>query len=143
MTLLPQGYRLTEDQAEIDAVAAHAYLTTSYWAKGRTLETVRRAIENSLCVAVLLEGEQVAMARVLSDYATFAYVDDVYVLETHQRKGLAGAMLRYLLDHPRLQGLARWALYTKDAQSLYARYGWMEYPYPDRMMVIDKRFATA
>jgi GNAT superfamily N-acetyltransferase len=142
MTDLPPGYRLTEDPAEVDPVVAHAFLTESYWAAGRTLETVRRAIENSLCVAILFGCEQVAMARVITDYATFAYVDDVYVLEAHQRQGLAGAMLRHLLDHPRLQGLARWALYTKDAQTLYARYGWIEYPYPDRMMVIDKRFAT-
>ena len=137
MSALPDGYEVTDDPMRIDAVAAHAYLTHSYWSPGIPLETVERAIAGSLCVAVLWEGEQVGFARAVSDFATFAYLADVFVLESHRRLGLASAMLDFLHGHPRLKGMRRWALFTQDAQPLYARAGWIEYPHPERMMVRD------
>ena len=100
MTWLPPGYELSDDQARVDAAAAHAYLARSYWSPGIPLETVERAIVNSLCVAVFCQGEQVALARVVTDRATFAYLADVYVLEEHRGRGLAKAMVRHLQDHP-------------------------------------------
>lgn len=137
MTALPDGYRLTDDRAEIDAAAAHAFLTTSYWAKGIPLETVAAAIEGSLCLALLHQDRQVGMVRVISDFATTAYLTDVYVLEAHRGRGLASTMLAHLRAHPRLQGLRRWMLFTMDAQPLYAANGWNLYPYPERVMVRD------
>jgi GNAT superfamily N-acetyltransferase len=137
VTALPDSYRLTDRADRIDAVAAHAYLTRSYWAAGIPLETVERSIAGSLCVAVLHGDRQVAFARIVSDYATFAYLADVYVLEDHRGKGLSHAMLDYLQAHPRLQGLRRWALFTQDAQGLYRQHGWTQYPYPERMMTRD------
>jgi GNAT superfamily N-acetyltransferase len=137
MSALPPGYELTGDPARIDPVAAHAYLTRSYWSPGIPLETVRQAIANSICVAALKHGEQVAMARVVSDRATFAYLADVYVLEEHRGRGLSHAMLEWLDRHPELQGLRRWALFTKDAQGLYEAHGWSVYPHPERMMTRD------
>jgi len=137
MSGLPDGYRLTEDQAEIDVVAAHAFLTGSYWAKGIPLETVAAAITGSFCVAMLHENRQVGMVRIISDFATTAYLTDVYVLDEHRGHGLASAMLAYLQTHPRLQGLRRWILFTLDAQPLYAQAGWSVYPHPERVMVRD------
>jgi GNAT superfamily N-acetyltransferase len=138
MSALPPGYELTADPARIDPVAAHAYLTRSYWSPGIPLQTVARAIANSLCVAVLHDGRQVAMARVVTDRATMAYLADVYVLEEHRGQGLSHAMLASLHGHPDLQGLRRWILFTQDAQRLYARHDWTEYPYPERLMVRDR-----
>jgi GNAT superfamily N-acetyltransferase len=137
MKALPEGYEITGDPARIDPIAAHAYLTRSYWSPGIPLPTVRRAMANSICVAVLKEGWQVAMARVVSDRATFAYLADVYVLEDHRGQGLSHAMLDWLDNHPELQGLRRWALCTQDAQDLYAGHGWSVYPHPERMMTRD------
>ena len=137
MSALPEGYRLTEDQAEIDVAAAHAFLTGSYWAKGIPLETVATSIANSFCIAVKNGGKQVAFARIISDFATFAYLADVYVLEEHRGKAIASAILGYLRDHPRLQGLRRWLLFTQDAQPFYAKAGWSIYPHPERTMVRD------
>lgn len=137
MSALPEGYRLTEDQAEIDATAAHAFLTGSYWAKGIPLATVAAAIGNSFCIAAFHEDRQVGMVRVISDFATTAYLTDVYVLEEHRGRGLASAMLAYLKAHGRLQGLRRWMLFTLDAQPLYAQAGWNVYPHPERVMVRD------
>jgi GNAT superfamily N-acetyltransferase len=137
MSDLGNGYRLAEDQAEIDAVAAHAFLTGSYWAKGIPLETVEQAIAASFCVAVFHQGDQVGMVRVITDFATTAYLTDVYVLDEHRGRGLASAMLAHLQAHPRLQGLRRWMLFTLDAQPVYAKAGWNVYPHPDRVMVRD------
>jgi len=126
-----------------DAIAAHAFLTTSYWAEGIALETVERAFANSLSVSVRHGDMQVGAARVISDFATFGYLNDVHVLAPHRGKGLCGAMLRSLHDHPKLQGLGRWALFTKDMQAVYEKFGWRQYPYPERMMVIDPKLFSA
>jgi GNAT superfamily N-acetyltransferase len=131
MAELPPGYELTE---QIDAAAAHAYLARSYWSPGIPLATVATAIANSLCVAVRHGGEQVGLARVVTDRATFAYLADVYVLEEHRGRGLAQAMVAWLQDHPELQGLRRWLLMTVDAHPLYAKLGWSPLAHPDRAM---------
>ncbi|MDZ4308307.1 GNAT family N-acetyltransferase [Allopontixanthobacter sp.] len=137
MTALPEGYCFVTKPGDIDLNATHAYLTRSYWAAGIPLETVRRALANSFCVAINYQGAQIAFARLVSDRATFAYLADVYVLEEHRGKGLSHAILDFLQGHPEFQGLRRWALFTRDAQGLYAAHGWKQYPSPDRMMTID------
>lgn len=137
MRPLPAGYTLTQERDRIDAIATHAYLMRSYWAEGIPLETVERSIAHSLCVAVLHDSAQVAFARIVSDYATFAYLADVYVLEEHRGQGLSHAMLAYLRAHPQLQGLRRWALFTRDMQPLYRQYGFTQYTHPEWMMTRD------
>jgi GNAT superfamily N-acetyltransferase len=137
VTAIPSGYRLIEDQDEIDAVAAHAFLTESYWSPGIPLETVEKAIRNSFCVAVQYHGEQVAMARLITDHATFAYLADVYVLAPHRRKSLSQAMLGHLQGHPQLQGLRRWMLFTRDAHGVYAKQGWEPLAHPERAMLLN------
>ena len=130
----PPGYELVEDPARIDVAAAHAYLARSYWSPNIPLATVERAIANSLCVAVRHAGEQVGLARVVTDRATFAYLADVYVLEAHRGRGLARAMVAWLHAHPELQGLRRWLLMTVDAHSLYEKLGWTPLAHPERGM---------
>ncbi|MEO7247107.1 MAG: GNAT family N-acetyltransferase [Novosphingobium sp.] len=137
MIALPGGYRLSLDGQDADPGAAHAYLTRSYWSPGIPLETVRRAIAGSICATVHNQAGQVGMARIISDRATFAYLADVYVLEAHQGRGLAQAMLAAVHDHPDLQGLRRWMLFTRDAHSLYARFGWAGLNHPERAMLLD------
>jgi len=134
MSALPPDYELVDDPARIDVAAAHAYLTRSYWSPGIPFATVERAIANSLCVAVRHCGEQVGLARVVTDRATFAYLADVYVLEEHRGLGLARAMVAHLQGHPELQGLRRWLLFTADAHALYEPLGWQPLAHPERGM---------
>ena len=143
MTWLPPGYELSDDQARVDAAAAHAYLARSYWSPGIPLATVETAIANSLSVAVFHGGEQVAMARVVTDRATFAYLADVYVLEEHRGRGLSKAMLAHLQDRPDLQGLRRWMLFTREAHALYERFGWAGSRHPERLMLRENPDAYA
>ena len=134
MVELNQGYSLTFDQAEIDVVATHAFLSRAYWSVDIPFETVQHAIANSLCVAVFHEAEQVGFARVVTDRATFAYLADVYVLEKHRGQGLAFELVRALQEHADLQGLRRWLLATLDAHPLYSKLGWEPIPEPSIMM---------
>ncbi len=131
------GYRLSCAPADVDAVAAHAFLTGAYWCEGIPLATVQRAIAHSLCIALHADGEgQVGFARVVTDRATFAYLCDVYVLEAHRGRGLADWMVQSLLAHPDLQGLRRFMLFTRDAQPLYARHGFQPLATPVRGMEV-------
>lgn len=138
MSELPTGYEFTSDPARIDAVAAHAFLTDSYWSAGIPLETVQRAIDGSVTVAVLHNGLQIAMARVVTDRATFAYLADVYVLQEHRGRGIAKAMVAWLQQRPELQGLRRWLLATSDAQGLYQQLGWQKLAHPEQ--VLERHF---
>jgi GNAT superfamily N-acetyltransferase len=130
------AYLISADAARLDVAAIHAYLTRSYWCEGIPLEIVQRSVENSLCVgAYLAEGnQQVGLTRFISDFATFCYVCDVYVLEEHRGHGLSKAMLALATAHPKLQGLRRWNLVTRDAHKLYAQFGFEVPPNPERYM---------
>jgi GNAT superfamily N-acetyltransferase len=127
-------YEITSDPSRIDVEAAHAFLSKAYWSPGIPLAVVRKAIENSLCVAALSGGKQVGLARAVTDRATFAYLADVYVLEEHRGRGLSRAMIEALLKHPDLQGLRRVLLATRDAHSLYEKFGFKPLAKPDRIM---------
>jgi GNAT superfamily N-acetyltransferase len=139
MSALPPGYELVDDPAQFDVAAAHAYLARSYWSPGIPPATVAKALANSLCVAVRKDGEQVGLARVVTDRATFAYLADVYVLEDHRGLGLARAMVGWLQAHAELQGLRRWLLMTVDAHGLYEGLGWSPLAHPERGM--ERHFA--
>jgi GNAT superfamily N-acetyltransferase len=129
------GYLISDDPARLDVGAIHAYLTRSYWAEGIPRETVARSVVNSLCLGIYAPtGEQVGLVRVISDYTTFAYLCDVYVLEPHRRRGLSKAAMNAVMSHPRLQHLRRMQLVTQDAHGLYARHGFHVVTHPDRHM---------
>ncbi len=134
-----EGYRLSFAPADIDARAAHAFLHGAYWCEGIPLATVERAIQHSLCIALLADGVgQVGFARVVTDRTTFAYLCDVYVLDAHRGRGLATWMVQTLMAHADLQGLRRFMLFTKDAQPLYAPHGFTPLATPERGMEILK-----
>ena len=131
----PDGqFELTTDRRRIDVVAVHRFLTASYWAKGIPEETVRKSIAHSLCFGILEGRQLVGFARVVSDYATFAYLADVFVLEEFRGRGLAVWMMECMVAHPQLQGLRRWSLVTRDAHELYRRFGFTELAAPQRWM---------
>jgi GNAT superfamily N-acetyltransferase len=129
-------YELTSDSSRFDVEAIHAFLSSVYWSPGIPRHIVQRAIDNSICFGVLLEGQQIAFARVITDKATFAYIADVYVLEDHRGKGLTRRMMESICAHPELQGLRRMMLATRDAHGLYAKFGFKPLGAPERMMEV-------
>ena len=127
-------YTVTTDPARVDLAVVHDYLANSYWAKGIPLEVVRRSIANSLNFSVYHGAEQVGFARVITDYATFGYVGDVFVLEPHRGRGLSKWVMELIVNHPLLQGFRRWVLLTRDAHGLYQQFGFTAIAAPDRYM---------
>lgn len=129
------AYVVSDDPARLDTRAMHGFLRDAYWSPGIALERLERAVQGSLCIGAYdARGAQVGLVRLVSDYATFCYVCDVYVLEAHRGRGLSKAMLRAALEHPRLQGLRRWQLITRDAHELYAQFGFDRRADPRRYM---------
>jgi GNAT superfamily N-acetyltransferase len=129
------SYTVSDDSTRLDLRAIHAYLSRAYWSPDIPLETVRRAVRSSLCAGAYdSAGAQVGLVRVISDYATYCYICDVYVLESHRGQGLSKAMLAMIMEHPRLQGLRRWSLVTADAHGLYRQFGFSPVAQPERHM---------
>ena len=128
-------YEISDDRLRLDLKLIHKYLSTeSYWATGRDAKTVERSIQNSLPFGVYKNGKQVGFARVLTDYATFAWIADVFVLAEHRGQGLSKWLMEVILAHPDLQGFRRWVLATKDAHELYRKYGFQGLKRPERWM---------
>ncbi|HEY3974259.1 MAG TPA: GNAT family N-acetyltransferase [Candidatus Sulfotelmatobacter sp.] len=134
------GFVISTDRARLDLNVIHAFLSTiSYWAKGIPREVVARSIEHSLCFGVYDgTGAQVGFARVISDFATYAYIADVFILECHRGRGLGKRLMEFIVQHPALQGMRRWNLTTRDAHSLYAQLGFTPLKMPERYMEIQR-----
>jgi GNAT superfamily N-acetyltransferase len=135
-------YRLREfaistDRSRLDIGLIHDYLSnTAYWAKGRSRETVEKSIEHSLCFGVYQGNSQIGFARMVTDYATFGWLCDVFILESYQGQGLGKWLLWCVINHPELSGLRHILLATRDAQDLYRKYGEFELlEKPERWMV--------
>lgn len=120
------------DRLDLDVI--HGFLTASYWAKGIPREVVARSIGDSLCFGVYKQVQQVGFARVISDFATYAYIADVFVLEAFRGHGLGKWIMEAIMRHPQLQGLRRWTLATRDAHALYTQFGFTPLKKPGNFM---------
>jgi GNAT superfamily N-acetyltransferase len=135
------GLTVSTDRSRLDREAIHEFLRGSYWAKGIPRELVDRSIDNSLCFGLYDGDRLVGFARVITDSATFAYLSDVFVLESHRGRGLGTWFMESVLSHPDLQNLRRWMLATADAHGLYRRVGFTALSKPERIM--EKLLANA
>jgi GNAT superfamily N-acetyltransferase len=157
-------FHLSSDRALLDLDLIHNFLTNCYWAKGIPKDTVARSIEHSLCFGIYDESDarlpspaesprpfgklragygerktvQVGFARVISDFATIAYLGDVFVVESHRGRGLGKWLMECIMQHPALQGLRRWILLTRDAHDLYATVGFTPLKVPERYMELHR-----
>jgi GNAT superfamily N-acetyltransferase len=128
-------YSISTDKSKLDIAIIYTYLSQdSYWAEQIPVGIVQRSIENSLCFGLYQKGLQVGFARIISDFATFAYLADVFVLPEHRGKGLSKWMMQVIMDLPDLQGLRRFLLTTRDAHGLYSQFGFTPYAQPERLM---------
>jgi len=129
-----EGFTISTDPDRLDRPLIHEFLAASYWGKGIPRETADRSIEGALCFGLYEDGRQVGFARVITDRATFAYLADVFVIESHRGRGLAAWLMETILAHPDLRGLRRWMLLTRDAHPLYRKVGFTELAHPERVM---------
>jgi GNAT superfamily N-acetyltransferase len=128
---------ISTDPTRLDLDVIHDYLSrVSYWAQGRPYSVVRKSVQNSLCFGVYDGAQQVGFARVVTDSATFAWLCDVFVLESHRGQSLGKWLIECVVAHPELTGLRLFLLATRDAHELYRRYGgFQSVDAPDRWMV--------
>ncbi len=129
-------YTISTDKSRLDIAAIHDFISNrSYWGKGRTLDAVRKSVENSLCFGAYDgEGRLIGFARVVTDLATFAYLMDVFVLEGHRGAGIGKHLVQSVVEHPDLKNIRFWRLDTLKAHGLYRKFGFTEPRTPERIM---------
>lgn len=126
---------ISTERKRLQIEAIHRFLSEeSYWAKERTKEQTLTAIKNSLPFGLYKGENQIGFARVVTDYATFAYLGDVYILAEFRGNGLSKWLMETIVNHPDLQGFRRWVLATKDAHTLYEKFGFHTLVHPERWM---------
>lgn len=139
LTVERDGYTVSTDPSRLNVEAIHRYLSQdSYWAADIPLEVLKRSIEGSICFGIYEGNSQVGFGRVITDRATFAYLGDVFVLESHRGRGLSRFLMECILGHPDLQGLRRFLLVTKDAHGVYAPFGFTPVADPSGIMHIHR-----
>jgi GNAT superfamily N-acetyltransferase len=125
---------VSTDKNKLDLAVIHGFLTNSYWAKGRTMEQVKKSIEHTICFGLYLDNNQIGFARVLTDKVVFAYLMDVFVLEQHRGNGYAQRLLSEIFAYPDFSDIGKWFLGTRDAHELYKKFQFVEIPNPQMFM---------
>jgi N-acetylglutamate synthase-like GNAT family acetyltransferase len=129
-------YSISTDTKLLNIDFIHGYLSRSYWAEDIPKEVVEKSIENSLCFGVYHKNKQIGFARVISDYSTFAYLADVFIIEEERGKGLSKWLMECIIKHKQLQGLRNFCLLTRDAHTLYQQFGFKNLEKPQNFMAI-------
>jgi GNAT superfamily N-acetyltransferase len=133
-----ENFTISTDPSRLDVDAITDMLSRAYWAQGRSPEMIARYLQHSLTFGLYDSPRQIGLARVISDYTTFAWLCDVFIHEDYRGLGLGKWLMETVHKHPDLQGLRRWMLATKDAHGLYGQFGWVPLEPPERwMMKID------
>jgi GNAT superfamily N-acetyltransferase len=131
-------YAISTDRSRLDIGLIHNFLSSSYWAQGIPRAVVEKAIAHSLCFGAYCGPAQVGFARVVTDFASIAYLGDVFVMPEHRGRGVSKMIVRAIVEHPELQGLRRFILATKDAHGLYAQFGFKPLANPQDFMTIHR-----
>lgn len=139
--ILQKGdFFISTEKSKLDIDSIHEFLSTkAYWCLNIPKTTVEKAVAHSLCFGVYHNEKQIGFARVISDYATIAYLGDVYILEEYRGQGLSKWLVESIMTHPELQGLRRWILLTGDAHELYRQFGWTNIADPSKWMEVHIR----
>ena len=130
------GYLFSSDKSKLQAAVIHQFLDKeSYWAQGIPYETLLKSIRHSICIGIYTaQGEQIGFGRMITDQATFAYLCDIFVVETHRGKGLSKELMRIWCKLADQFGVRRFLLTTQTAHELYRQTGFEPFPHPERLM---------
>jgi GNAT superfamily N-acetyltransferase len=129
---------INTNKENLDLYFIHEFISKSYWAKGRSLETMKTCIDNSLNFGVYLNNKQIGYARLVTDYGQFAYIMDVFIDPTFRGKGYSKQLVNYILNYPELSSVKIWRLATNDAHGLYKQFGFNHLKNPENLMEIVK-----
>lgn len=126
------------DKELLDVKFINDFISTTHWAKGRSLETMQTCIDNSLNFGVYLDGKQIGYARLVTDYCIFAYLMDVFIDEKHRGKGYSKQLMQYMMGHESVKDIKVWRLATTDAHGLYKQFGFTPLSHPEKIMELIK-----
>lgn len=132
-------YLISTDRSKLDFKVIQEFLGRSYWANKRKPEVTKRAIKNSLCFGVYFKKSQIGFARVVTDYATFAWLADVFILEEYRGRGLSKWLMEIIMNYSEVQNIRRWFLATKDAHGLYKKFGFTALNEPEKFMEMFRK----
>lgn len=139
VTVYFKGYTITTAKSQMVAADVHRWLSEeSYWCKGIPYATFRKSFDHSFCIGIVRDGRQIGFARLITDFATFGYLADVFVEEAHRGHGLSKKMMEVLFDLDWVKGLRGIKLQTADAHELYRQYGFNECKFPERIMELSR-----
>jgi N-acetylglutamate synthase-like GNAT family acetyltransferase len=122
----------------LDVKFINNFISTTHWAKGRSLETMQTCIDNSLNFGVYLDGKQIGYARLVTDYCIFAYLMDVFIDEKHRGKGYSKQLMQYTMKHESIKDVKVWRLATTDSHGLYKQFGFTPLSHPEKIMELIK-----
>lgn len=129
-----QTFTISTEKFRLDLDCIHTFLSSAYWAIGRSRKTVRTCIENSHCFGVYCGKQQIGFARAVSDGAIFAYLMDVFVIPEYRGRGISKKLMSVIMNDPFLKPVKKWMLATDDAHGLYKQFGFTLLPNPQLMM---------
>lgn len=133
--LVDEDYLFSNNKKLLQLNNIHSFLSTkSYWAQNITIGTVKQSVKGSLCYGVYYLSEQIAFARVITDKTTFAYLADVFVIENYRGKGISKKFIEFILKDKQLSNIRKFMLATKDAHSLYSKFGFEPIKNPEVYM---------
>lgn len=128
-------FEISTDKSKLDVAFIHAYLSgESYWAKNIPIALVQKSIDHSVCFGLYYQQQQIGFARMVTDFATFGYLADVFIIESFRGNGLSNWMMETITNYPDFAELRRWMLATRDAHGLYQQYGFTALDTPSRIM---------
>lgn len=125
---------INTEKGELNIEVIHGFIAGSYWGRGRTIEQTKKSINNSLNFGAYLETQQIGYARVITDYTLFAYLLDVFIIESQRGKGYSKKLMNHIMTHPKLKNIENWKLTTSDAHGLYQKYGFEKLQHPATIM---------
>ncbi len=129
---------ISTERDKLDIHFIHEFVTHSYWGKGRTIETMKTCIDNSLNFGVYLKNKQIGFGRLVTDYGQFAYIMDIFIDPDYRGKGYSKQLMKYIMDLKELSSVKIWRLATSDAHGLYEQFGYKHLAKPENMMELLK-----
>ncbi|MEP6747714.1 MAG: GNAT family N-acetyltransferase [Bacteroidota bacterium] len=140
MDFYKEPYIISTDKEKLNIDFIYQFLSHSYWAENIPMEIVQKSIDGAMCFGIYDNDRQIGFARVITDYATFGYLGDVFIDEKYRGRGLSKWLMEIIMGHPQLQGFRTWQLATRDAQGLYAQFGFTPPDAPERFMRKYKKY---
>lgn len=129
---------ISTDKNRLDINFINEFISNSYWAKDRTIETMQTCIDNSLNFGVYLNNQQIGFARVVTDFGQLAYIMDLFIEENYRGKGYSKKLMKFILEFDKLKNIKVWRLATRDAHGLYTKFGFNKIAKPENLMELIK-----